>query len=186
MSVNRVLAVLAVALGVLAPLAGSPFRGGPDPDGAGRVRAVELATWIRDMEPGLRVLDLRDSASYAAMHIPLAERVPWDSLDVLRADTAHAVVVYADNAAQAATAWRRLRDRGYTRAHYLAGGVGEWLRDIINPMIAPDASAEQREAFRKLADLSHYFGGVPRVGTRSHTQDTRTELQRALRRGCAF
>src|SRR5947208_730446 len=50
------------------------------------VTALELAQWIRDRKPGLRVLDVRTDSEFAAFHVPSAERMPLESLVTLRPD----------------------------------------------------------------------------------------------------
>lgn len=66
---KRTLALLALIAGGFAAFAGSPYR-------ASRVEyvsAAELAQWIRDRKPGLRVIDLRSPQEFDAGHVPTSE-----------------------------------------------------------------------------------------------------------------
>ena len=76
---RRALAIVAALGGLLAlfvdvwarpPRARSAAEGGS----AHTVSALQLATWIRDRKPGLRVIDSRSPAAYDWYHIPGAER----------------------------------------------------------------------------------------------------------------
>jgi len=181
---SRVLAAGALFLGALAPLAGSPFRASSalDPHGAARVGAVEVAGWLRERRP-IHIIDVRDSLRFEEFHLPRAVRLDDDELAALRLTQADTVVLYGDEPV-VARAYRALVARP-ARVLYMIDGVGEWLSDIMNPVIAPDASAEDRVAFAPIAELSRYFGGMPREGV-PDSSGTRTLLERTRRRGCAF
>jgi len=183
-SPNRALAALALALGVLAPIVGSPFPPASplDPDGSARIRAAELAGWLRERRP-VRVIDLRDSAPFADFHLPTATRVGEEALTTLGLTPADTVVLYGGDAVVA----RALDILGgpSTRVRYMLDGVGEWVSDVMNPLLAPDATAAERDAFAGVAALSRYFGGMPRIGVRDSSESA-SLLERTQRRGCAF
>src|SRR5256714_13982575 len=82
---------IALVLGVAAAFAGTPDRSrNARLDVASLARAVEheddhvtaleLAEWIRDRKPGLRVIDIRSSDEFSALHIPTAEQVSLSDL----------------------------------------------------------------------------------------------------------
>jgi hypothetical protein len=48
--------------------------------------------------------------------------------------------------------------------YFLRGGVREWLDEVMSPTLEPDAGPAARAAFQRVASLSRYFGGVPRIG----------------------
>lgn len=183
-SPNRALAAIALLLGGLAPLVGSSFTAPArlEPDGPARARAVELARWLRERR-AVQVVDLRDSTRFADFHLPTARRLAEDQLETLDLTRADTVVLYGDEAV-VARAHRALAD-GPARVLYMVDGVGEWLAEIMNPVIAPDATAEQRAAFAPIAELSRYFGGLPRQGVRD-SSGSRHLLEQTRRRGCAF
>ncbi len=198
---NRWLAALAAALGASALLVGAPpsapggeplaaggvFPGAPREPG--RVSVLEVARWIRDREPDLHLIDLRSTEEFEDFHLPRAEQV--DDLRATGIDVAERVVLYAESPEAARRAWREAREAGYEGALFLADGVAEWLREIMSPRLSPDASAAERAAFDKVAQLSRYFGGLPRVATADELAteddaDASSLLQRTRRRGCAF
>ena len=47
------------------------------------VTAIELAGWIKNRRPGLRVVDVRSKEAFEEYHVPMAERVPLDSLSAI-------------------------------------------------------------------------------------------------------
>ena len=169
----RLLAGLAIALGGLAPFAGSPYRSASvaidiralaaavarEED---HVTAVELARWIRHRKPSLRIVDVRDTADFEAFHLPNAERASVEHVVTMPFRPQDTIVLYSQGGAHAAQAWVLLRTAGHPRVYFLRGGIDEWLEDVMAPAIAADATAEERRAFESVADLSRYFGGTPR------------------------
>ena len=91
---RRALAVAMLALGALAAIVRTPVpqESGVDVAALARavereddhVTAIELATWIKDRKPGLRVIDVRSAAEFDNFHLPTAERIPLDALGVFR------------------------------------------------------------------------------------------------------
>ena len=163
----------ALALGALALFAGSPFRAHhATVDVAAlahsvqheedHVTALELAQWIKDRRPGLRIIDVRSSAEYEAYHVPGAEWIPLDSIATTPFRAGETLVLYSEGGTHAAQAWVFLRALGYREVFFLRGGLYEWLDRVMNPTIAADASATERAEFARAAALSRYFGGIPR------------------------
>ena len=175
--VTRWLAVLALGLAVLAPLAGSPYlarHGSIDVTSLARtvareedhVTALELAAWIKERRPGLRVLDVRSSDAFNSYHLPTAEHLDLDSLTSMPFRADETLVLYSEGGAHAAQAWVFLRALGYPKVFFLRGGLYEWLEQVMNPTLA-DTTAAARDAFAHAAVLSRYFGGQPRSDIRS-------------------
>lgn len=201
------LAIAAAALGALALLAGAAGGSRPGVDvtalareveaEADHVDAVELAAWIRDGRPGLRIIDVRAPAEFAEYSIPTAENLSLTALTrgAFRPD--ETVVLYSEGGAHAAQGWFLLKARGIHRVYFLREGLYEWLTQVMNPTLADGATAAQRAAFDSAAALSRYFGGVPRVGIRPVEDDasavppiratesgTAAAVRRVRRRGC--
>ncbi len=195
MTTNRVLAFAALALGAFAVVAGQPRRPTPgridvaqlahliDTE-ADHVTAVELAGWLRDRKANLRVVDVRPAADFDAYHIPSAENVPLGSLAQAHFATTDTLVLYSDGGAHAAQAWVLLRSLGFTEVYFLRGGLSEWLDDVMDPAIAPDASPAEREAFAKTSEVSRFFGGTPHVGVRRASEAAADRIAAMKRRGC--
>ena len=180
----RGLAAAAALLGVLAAVA-PPARPNVSVAALAReiereadhVTALELAAWIRDRKPGLRVLDVRADSEYAAYHIPTARRLPLAAIDTLRPRAGETLVLYSEGGAHAAQAWVLLRAAGHRQVYFLRGGVLDWLDDVMHPRPGAD---------REAAALSEYFGGTPRVGDAAGetSSDASTAVRRLRRRGC--
>ena len=169
----RYLGAAALTLGALAIVAGSPrVQGNARVDVAGLARtvereddhvtALELAEWIRAKRPNLRVVDVRDSNGFETYHIPRAERIALSELVSTPFKRDETIVLYSDGGAHAAQGWVFLRALGHERVYFLRGGLYEWLDDVMNPAIASTASDSSHADFAKAAEISRYFGGVPR------------------------
>jgi rhodanese-related sulfurtransferase len=174
----RLLAGTALFLGAMAAIAGSPIatsNGRIDVAALARtvdreddhVTSVELARWIKDRREGLRIVDIRDSAEFADYHIPGAERIDLTELVRTPFTKNETIVLYSGGGAHAAQGWVFLRALGFTQVYFLRGGLAEWLDDVMNPTISSSASDSARGEFEKVAAISRYFGGVPRVGDAS-------------------
>jgi rhodanese-related sulfurtransferase len=148
---------------------------------ADHVTAIELAEWIRDRKPGLRVLDVRADSEYAAYHIPSAEHVPLARIASLRPAGGETLVLYSEGGAHAAQAWVLLRAVGFAHVYFLRGGLLDWMEDVMNPVLAADAE--------RVRAVSRYFGGVPRqapavTDSAAPRRDAATLVRQVRRRGC--
>jgi rhodanese-related sulfurtransferase len=187
---HRTLAAAAVVLGAFAPFAGSPY---PAPQAGVDIRslaaevakeedhvtAIELAAWIQERKPGLRILDLRAPEAFDEYHLPHAEKLPLEELTAKRFAPEETLVLISDGGAHAAQAWVFLRALGNRHVYFLRGGLQEWLDDVMNPAIAADASPETKA---RISALSRYFGGVPHAGTPEPAAANSVTALR--RRGC--
>ncbi len=194
MIVTRRLGFGALGLGLAAAVAGSPYRdrrGRIDlgravqaiDEGSDHVTALELAAWIRDRKPGLRVIDVRSPAEFAADAIPTAENFPLDRLMRTPFQPHEVVVLYSEGGAHAGQAWVLLRALGVFNAYFIAGGLADWRDEVMSPMLAPGASTEDKQAFEAAADLSRYFGGQPLQGVRPYPAPGMATTS-VRRRGC--
>jgi hypothetical protein len=122
------LSTFALILGAFAPFAGSPYR-------HKEVSAIDLAFWIKDRKPGLRVLDLRSQRDFDAFHIPTSVRVAPEAVHLLPGET---VVIAAGDASSI----------DGPDVFVLRGGVLAWLNEVANGRTA----------------IGNYFGGTRRGG----------------------
>ena len=140
---RRVLASLALILGLGAAFAGTPRT--IDVDALAKqiareedhVTAIELARWIEERKPGLRIINVGRASEL-------------ESLTRKHLAKDETIVLVSDGGAHAAQAWVLLRVRGVRNVFFLRGGLQEWEEDVLR---AP----EQKE-------LSRYFGGDRRNG----------------------
>ncbi len=183
-----------LGLGLAAAFVGSPYRhraGQIDIDraiqaidtGEDHVTALELAAWIRERKPGLRVIDVRSAAEFAAYAIPTAENRPLAALMQATFQPHETVVLYSEGGAHAGQAWVLLRARGVFNAFFIAGGLADWRDEVMAPMLSPNATPQDKQAFDQAADLSRYFGGQPSVGDHPCAAPAVT-APNGRRRGC--
>jgi hypothetical protein len=160
--IRRVLAVVAAVLGALALFSGSPRR-------VVEVTPVELAEWIRDRKPALRIIDVRTEAEFDEYHVPRAERVA--SLASMTFKPTETIVLVSGDA------------QGIDRQIYiLRGGVRGWIDEVKNPTITENATPDARAAFQRASIVCRYFGGVPRVVDKLPVK--RDDAKAVRRRGC--
>ena len=196
---HRALAIAASVLASLAAFTGSSHRsanGTLDVAALARnieheddhVTAVELAQWIKDRKPGLRVLDIRSDSEFVAFHIPSAERLPLSALSAMKPVGGETLVLYSEGGAHAAQGWVLLRSLGFSNVYFLRGGLLDWMDDVMSPALAePTGNAAADSARAQRAALSRYFGGVPRVGVvplPAAQATAASAVARVRRRGC--
>jgi len=128
---------------------------------ADHVDAIELARWIRERRPGVRVFDVRSAAEFEGYRLPGAEHVALDQLARIPLAPADTVVLYSQGGAHAAQGWVLLRVRGHANAWFLAGGLDEWVAEVMEPRPPGDTSLAERERFREASELSRWLGGLP-------------------------
>jgi rhodanese-related sulfurtransferase len=177
--IRRGLAVVAIVLGGVAAITGSPNTGASDEQPAS-IGAPDLARRIMDGDE-LRIYDLRDSVAYDQLHLPGA--VHATANDVVTGAPPFMTVLYGDEAART---WSALNDAGHRNVFVLRGGVRAWLTDVLEPRLAEDATAGERAAFEEAAEQSRFFGGTPRRGVpRAEMTPAESDLTEAvIRRGC--
>ena len=187
----RLLAVSALLLGAFAAIAGSPVAtSNARIDVAtlaqtvdredDHVTSVELARWIKDRKENLRIVDIRDSAEFKDYHIPGAERIDLPDLVKTHFGKNETIVLYSGGGAHAAQGWVFLRALGYTQVYFLRGGLAEWLDDVMSPTISASLSDSAKEEFKKVAEISRYFGGVPRVGDPAPAASETSQAQKQI------
>jgi rhodanese-related sulfurtransferase/uncharacterized membrane protein YedE/YeeE len=127
------------------------------------VDALELAEWIRERRPGLRIVDVREGLDSSIYRIPGSVSVPLERLPEIEVAAKEHVVLYSDGGAHAAQAWVLLRARGIVNATVLKDGMAAWEDEVLSPMrpsVADDTAAKR---FAKARELSRWFGGRPRL-----------------------
>jgi len=192
---HRALAGVAVSLALSAAFVGSSrHSSGSNIDVASlaqqieheddHVTALELAQWIKDRKPGLRVLDIRADSEFEAYHIPSSERVPLNEIARLTPKGDETLVLYSEGGAHAAQGWVLLRSIGFTKVYFLRGGLLDWMDDVMSPTLPEQTGKASVDSTRdNHAALSRYFGGVPRVGA-VPLPSAVSPIVRIRRRGC--
>jgi glyoxylase-like metal-dependent hydrolase (beta-lactamase superfamily II)/rhodanese-related sulfurtransferase len=92
----------------------------------------EILRRIESKEPGITVLDVRESEAFQRAHIPGAISIPRGQLelrvDALLPDPTARIVVYCQFGKISTLATATLRDMGFTRAIAMAQGMEDWLQ----------------------------------------------------------
>jgi sulfur-carrier protein adenylyltransferase/sulfurtransferase len=202
MTARRPLALAAAALGALAVVADVARGPSVDLDALAleveterdHVSALQLASWIREGRPGLRVVDLRSRGEFAAYHIPTAVHASLTDLVAEEPRPGETLVLYSEGGTHAAQGWFMLRARGVENVFFLREGLYEWLGGVMSPTLPPQPTAAQRASFDSASSLGRYFGGVPRAAAsedpafslpaRADEQATGEAVRRVRRRGC--
>jgi rhodanese-related sulfurtransferase len=172
-TVNRKLALLAVALGTLALFA-QPHRGpfvkldtrelaSVVEAQVDHVSAPELAAWIVEGHADYRLLDLRTAEEYAAYHIPTAENVPLTALADYPLLRNEKIVLYSEGGIHSAQAWMLLRAQGYEAVYMVLGGLDAWKDEVLFPSLPADAEPRTRAQFERATQIARFFGGEARV-----------------------
>jgi len=159
----RILTYAALTLGCLAMFAGSPSGTGDLRELASIIEREEdhvspqqLASMIMNQSGMFRLIDIRDSVSYAASHIRGAEHVGLSSLLASRLKPLETLVLYSDGGIHASQAWILLKARGLKNVYTLRGGLDLWRDSVLHPVLPSDASREERDSLQRIAA---FFGG---------------------------
>jgi rhodanese-related sulfurtransferase len=166
---------LACLLGLIAAVAGSPYKGSrvtiDTTELAGivqrevdHVTPSELADWIIQGKSDYRLIDLRSDAEFNQYHIPSAENVPLAALPDYGLARNEKIILYSEGGIHSAQAWFLLKAEGYKAVYMLLGGLDDWKDLILFPSIPSNQSLEQRASFERAKEISKFFGGAPRTG----------------------
>jgi rhodanese-related sulfurtransferase len=178
LNMNRRLAILALVLGLIALVAGNPYRGDSVTldtrelawiveKQVDHVSATELADWIIGGKTDFRLLDLRTENEYSDYHIPGAELVPLSGLADYPLLRNEKIILYSEGGIHSAQAWMLLKAKGYKGVTMLMGGLEEWTDRILFPSISGNATPEQKLEFGKMKHVSAFFGGTPQAASDS-------------------
>lgn len=174
-TINRALAVTALALGALA-LAGNPVRGHVVridtqelativESKVDHVTASDLADWIVRGASDYRLVDIRTPDEFATYHIPTAENVPIAELPDYGLGRNGRIVLYSEGGIHSAQAWMLLRAQKYTGVYILFGGLEAWNDEVLHPQAPADSTPTSLAAFAKAAAVARGFGGAPRAAS---------------------
>jgi len=127
------------------------------------VGPLDLATWIRDRRPGLRIIDVREGLDSTTYLIPGAEAVRLEQIGGLAIAPGQHLVLYSDGGTHAAQAWVLLRMRGITDVHVLKDGMAAWEDEVLSPRMPAVAADSARQRYERARSLALWFGGRPRL-----------------------
>jgi rhodanese-related sulfurtransferase len=141
MSSKTVLRIAALAVLVLAPLAGVWAQGQSDTDTEDEIVETMNAdytdpqTLVRIVEEDpsrIHLVDVRTPQEYAAGHIPTARNIEYQNIGGTPPtdDKDAPIVVYCRSGARSGRALQTLEEMGYNNVHNF-GGVGSWPGDLV-------------------------------------------------------
>ncbi|WP_221031246.1 YeeE/YedE thiosulfate transporter family protein [Actomonas aquatica] len=176
---SRKLAGALLGLGVIAALAGNPYRGvegridtrtlaleAANP--ADQLAVRDLADRLVQGRNDLLIVDVRDADAYATYRIPGAINVPLASLTADFVPRNERILFYSDSELQAAQAWLLMRSLGYDHSYLLRGGLDAWKQEVLFPAPASEnPTPEQTADFAARAAVAKFFGGTPRADAAS-------------------
>lgn len=131
------------------------------PQSAPTVAAIDVAEWIHDQRPGLRLFEVRASDRGERYEIPGSTALGIVDLDTLALAQGDLIVLYADSAGLAERGAVVLRQRGAPAVMALRDGVTGWERDVMSPVIPPAGDSAATAEFERVRSLSRWFGGRP-------------------------
>jgi rhodanese-related sulfurtransferase len=164
---HRALAILAVSLAASALLldlrpSAEAWSPPASTDAGDFISAPDLAARIIGQDRALRVVDLRAHQDFELLHVAGAIHMTLDDLRHEETPSDMQIVLYADEDDRALKGLRLLHARGHVKAAILREGIAEWIGRVIEPRLATDATAAERAEFDRAAQLSRFFGGMPR------------------------
>lgn len=185
------LIIISVALGAIAIFAGDPYGGTTikinsedlsysTMNDADKIEPVMLADWIIQGKADFDLVDLRTSERYSEYSIPESENIPLAQLpksDLLRNQK---IILISDDEVAASQGWFILKADDFKGVYILKGGINAWKDRVLFPKCSLNASVDEIANFKKMEEISKYFGGqatMVSAGTETATMTTTTQIQ---------
>lgn len=170
MSFNKILASIALILAILTALIGTPQRNEVNTDEIAllienekdHITPVELAEQIFAGKK-IRLIDLRDSSSFAQQHIFNSENLSIRQVVNGGIKRNENVVLYSEGGIHASQAWTLLKMKHFDSVYTLLGGFNSWKEVILYPTLKADVMGEEKNKFEQRKALSFFFGGGPKI-----------------------
>ncbi len=173
MSVNKILALIALILALLAAFIGTPVQNDVNID--------EIATLVESEKDHfaplelaeklyagnkIRLIDLRDSVSYVQQHIFNSERMSLQQLLNGGIKRNEIVVLYSEGGIHASQAWILMKMKRFDSVFTLLGGFSGWKKEILYPELNAGATEEELKIIEHRKLISLFFGGEPKIVSR--------------------
>lgn len=180
--VRKRVGILAVILGIIAVFLGDPYDRAKikinlseialtSSEDMAKIEVKELTDWIIKGKADYRLIDLRSGEKYSEYNIPTSENIlPTHILDsdLLRNEK---IILYSDDDITAAKVWFILKAQNYKAVYLLKGGLNAWRNEILFPSLPSDATPKEKMEYKKIAEVSKFFGGRPRSGINVNTTE---------------
>lgn len=175
LTLNRKLALIALAFGFIGLFAGSPYKGhnvslntielsAIVENTTDHVKVPDLADWIIQGKTDFRLIDLRSEKEFNEYHIPNAENIQITELEKSDLKRTDKIILYSEGGIHSAQAWMLLKARDYRGVYILFGGLEEWRSAVLFPSLPETAMEDEKKSFEKTKEISRYFGGTPTIG----------------------
>ncbi len=122
----------------------------------------EIADWIIKKKQDYKLVDIRDDTLYQKGAIPTAMNIPKKEFGPAYFDKSDKIVIYCKTDSSSVDAMLQLRNNDFNAVYVIYGGYNAWEDKILNPVLADNASEEEIEEFKKIREISFYFGGNPK------------------------
>ena len=173
MSLNKIFAAAGFLLALFALFVGTPHNEKIDTlfiakmieSEQDHITPLELADQIFAGKK-IRLIDLRDSASYQLGHVHNAELMSMEVLLNGGINKNEQVVLYSAGGVHASQAWVLLKTKQFRNVLTLLGGFSGWNDEILHPLLNTNAHSEEKSEFEHRKLLSLFFGGEPRTESR--------------------
>lgn len=170
MSLNKILASIALILALLAAYIGTPLQDTVNIDEIAtlietekdHIAPLELAEQIHAGKK-IRLIDLRDSALYNQQHIFNSEKMSVQQLLNGGIKRNENVVLYSEGGIHASQAWILLKMKRFDSVFTLHGGYSGWKKEILYPELRAGVTEEDMKIFEQRKKLSLFFGGEPKI-----------------------
>src|SRR5262245_27110654 len=97
--------------------------------------SLSTQDWMRVMNQGALVLDIRPQEQYGTGHVNGARQMASDQIlsagESMKKHKEKPVLVYCDNGSLSAAAVRQLAEQGFTKAFNLRGGLAAWRAENL-------------------------------------------------------
>lgn len=183
------LALIASVLGIVAVFAGNPYGGTmiklnsndilySTVNDADKIDPVVLADWIIKGNADYILVDVRAPEKYSEYALPESENIPLPELAKSELLRNQKIILISDDEISSAQGWFILKTRDYKGVYILRGGVNGWKDQVLFPKCSLNPSAEEMTHFKKMEEISKYFGGqAMMVSSETETATTTTQFQ---------
>ncbi|MFH1049377.1 MAG: rhodanese-like domain-containing protein [bacterium] len=144
-------------------------------DKSANVNVEDLANWIIQKKSDYILIDIRNTPKYQEYSIPGAVNIFPADINKVDYPKTQKIIIYSDDALEAAQVWFVLKSKNYKGAYLLSGGIKEWTDKILFPSLSENATAEEKAKFAQSIEISKYFGGSPQLDS-TGTEQSKTQV----------
>jgi rhodanese-related sulfurtransferase len=123
---------------------------------------LQLAEWIFDKQDDFLLVDLRTRSKFAQYHLPYAKHLGSLGMDASALHGKPMIVAYLGDASVPPDVLAVLSGSSSPEVYLLWGGVDGWAKRVLFPDLTHTRSLKAEE-IERIAKLSRYFGGTPRL-----------------------